>query len=539
MTHMATIVPVAPSTGGTLGVGGAPDAELVDGLRAGSRTAFEHLYELYRARIYNLALRIVQSPEDARDITQDVFVKVYRRLPGSNLTDLQLKPWLYRVAVNACYDHLRTRKVHRDIDVVTDTRATPVDTFEQAEMTQLVEQTLSDLSERHRTVLVLKDIHGLRHEEIAGILGITRGATETLLFRARESFRAHYGYLTAELPTPSCTVARDAAVTAVGGELSGDERRRILEHAHRCPACRATVKTWSAAGVGLGLFLQSMPLPTALQGAFPFGGAGAAAGGATGASAGTGAGVTGAGASATGGSAVAGSASVAAGGAGIAGGSSAGLSLATGGLLAKLGGAAGLKVAAVVIAATCTAGGGAAAYEADVLPGIHPHQAAPASSAEAHSAAATGKDEWTPPGLATAAASGGQGAARSAAAHDKGKNGAAGGKKTSGKEKGAANGKSGAQHGNAGVNGNAGGNSGNSNAGGNSANSNAGGNSGNSNAGGNSASSNAGGNSANSNAGGNSGNSNAGGNSDTSGSTKPDKPAKPTDPPKPDKTPAD
>ena len=200
-----------------MGAGGAPDAGLVDGLRAGSRDAFEQLYELYRARIYNLALRIVQSPEDARDITQDVFVKVYRRLPGSRLTDLQLKPWLYRVAVNACYDHLRTRKVHRDIDVVSDTRAMPVDTFEQAEMSQLVEQTLGDLSERHRTVLVLKDIHGLRHDEIAGILGISRGATETLLFRARESFRTHYIDLTAELPAP---------VVHVRARRRRDRRRR-------------------------------------------------------------------------------------------------------------------------------------------------------------------------------------------------------------------------------------------------------------------------------------------------------------------------
>ena len=75
---MATIVPIAPGTGGTASGDGEPDACLVDGLRAGHRDAFEQLYELYRGLIYNLALRILQSPEDARDITQDVFVKVYR-----------------------------------------------------------------------------------------------------------------------------------------------------------------------------------------------------------------------------------------------------------------------------------------------------------------------------------------------------------------------------------------------------------------------------------------------------------------------------
>ena len=273
---MATIVPIAPGTGDTASGDGAPDACLVDGLRAGHRDAFEQLYELYRGLIYNLALRILQSPEDARDITQDVFVKVYRRLPGSGLTDLQLKPWLYRVAVNACYDHLRTRKVHRDLDdSVTDTRAVSVDTFEQAEMGHLVEETLGGLSERHRTVLVLKDIHGLRHDEIAGILGISRGATETLLFRARESFRSHYAQLTTEFPAAVCTVARDAAVGAVGGALSGEERRRVMAHAAHCPTCRSTVGSWGTGAVGLGVFIHGVPVPAALQGGFPFAAAGA------------------------------------------------------------------------------------------------------------------------------------------------------------------------------------------------------------------------------------------------------------------------
>ena len=509
---MATIVPVAPDTGGTMDAGGVPDADLVDGLRAGRRDAFEQLYELYRARIYNLAVRILQSPEDARDITQDVFIKVYRRLPGSRLSDLQLKPWLYRVAVNACYDHLRTRRIHRDIDIVSDTRAVPVDTFEQSEMTHLVERTLGDLSERHRTVLVLKDIHGLRHDEIAGILDISRGATETLLFRARESFRSHYLELTSELPAPSCTFARDAAVSAVGGELSGDERQRILAHADHCPDCRETVRTWGAAAIGLGLFLHGVPVPASLQGAFPFGAAGAATGG-VGASAATGAGATGAGTGAAGtgtgagmsaGSAAAGSAGVAAGGAGVTASSATGFSLVTGGLLTKVGGAATLKIAALVVAATCTAGGGVAAYEADVLPGVHHHPTTPAATRAHGGAAATkhGEGTWTPPGLATATANGGKGAERSAAAHarDKGKGKSAAAKdRAPGKKKGAAKGKSGAQHGNAGGNGN--GNAG--------ANSNAGGNG------------NAG---ANSNAG---GNSNPGGSSKPTKATKPAKPAKP------------
>ena len=213
--------------------------------------------------------------------------------------------------------------------IVSDTRAVPVDTFEQAEMTHLVEQTLGDLSERHRTVLVLKDIHGLRHDEIAEILGISRGATETLLFRARESFRTRYLELTSELPAPSCTFARDAAVSAVGGELSGDERQRILTHADqpRLPRDRQDVGRPQPSGSACSS--TASPLPAALRAPSRSAATGAAAGGAARARRPASerrepAGAAGAG---TAGSRVGGgrSAGVAAGGAGVTGGSAAGL----------------------------------------------------------------------------------------------------------------------------------------------------------------------------------------------------------------------
>lgn len=512
---MATIVPTAPQGWGSR-PDGSPDSDLVEALRAGSREAFEQLYEQYRARIYNLALRILQSPEDACDITHDVFIKVYRRLPGSRVAGPQLKPWLYRVAVNACYDHLRTRKVHRDIDdVSTDTSAATIDTFEQAELSHLVEKTLADLSERHRTVLVLKDIHGLRHDEIAEILGISRGATETLLFRARESFRTHYARLTSELPIAACSVASDAALAAVGGGLDRHERRRVLAHAKHCPVCRKTVSTWGAAAVGLGLLVPEAPLPAALQGALPFAGAGAA--GAAGAGA-AGAGAAGAGAGAAGVSASGAAAGTLAGAAGAAAGSSAGLSLAAGGVIAKISGVAGAKVAALVIAATCTAGGGVAAYETGVLPGARPSPPpAVASQSGGVEAAKT-----TPPGLAVAAANGGKGAERSAAAgmaNGKGHENDTATSNGEGNGKGHANGKAnGKENGTANGNGE---NNGNANG------------QGNGNANGKDNGKDKG--NANGNAGAN-GNGQGNGNGQKETKTKPEKPAKPDKPEKPDKS---
>src|SRR5664280_429314 len=73
--------------------------DLLAGLRAGDPGAFERLYSDHAGSLYNLCLRILRSPEDAQDVTQEIFIKAYQRLPGST-PDLRLKAWLNRVAVN-------------------------------------------------------------------------------------------------------------------------------------------------------------------------------------------------------------------------------------------------------------------------------------------------------------------------------------------------------------------------------------------------------------------------------------------------------
>ena len=240
------------------------DEQLLVGLRAGSPASFAQLYRERAASIYNLCLRILRSPQDAQDVTHEVFIRAFRQLPGCG-EDFQLKAWLYRVAVNACYDLLRSRKAHPvSADAPDEIGPARIDAFEQAELARALEQTLARLSANHRTVLVLKDMHGLSHEEIAAALGMSRGATETLLFRARAAFRSTYLTIIAGQPAKRCDLARRAAVASVGGGLSELERRRIADHARFCPDCRKTVETWGLAVLGLGAFLHAVPLPAAL-----------------------------------------------------------------------------------------------------------------------------------------------------------------------------------------------------------------------------------------------------------------------------------
>ena len=232
------------------------DEALVAGLRAGKHAAFEEFVALYQTSIFNLALRILQQREDARDVAQEVFLKAYRQLPSQS-GELRLRPWVYRVTVNACYDHMRAcrrRPLPGDADV--ELREEPVDQVEQAELARLFRDSLRTLPPRQQIALLLKDVHGLPHCEIAESLGISRGSAEVLLFRARHSFRRSFTSLTAEPErTAACTVAERAAAEAVGGRLSDARRRHILHHAEHCPDCRRTVKGWSGAAVGLGIAL--------------------------------------------------------------------------------------------------------------------------------------------------------------------------------------------------------------------------------------------------------------------------------------------
>jgi RNA polymerase sigma-70 factor, ECF subfamily len=247
------------------------DDDFVRGLRAGRPEAFELLFALYRTQIYNLARRTLHDAEEAEDATQETFLKAFQQIPRQN-GDLQLEPWLYRVAVNTCFDHLRTRRRRPTTPLAEQAeQASPTDQFAQAETGRLVEETLKRLSERHRVALVLKDLHGFTHEEIGAVLGISRGAAETLLFRARESFRSVFEGLS---PVPEgnegCAYARSVALALVGRDVSPVHKRELVEHAKRCPACRRSLQLRGGLALGLGLFVRELAPPAAMGSSVAF-----------------------------------------------------------------------------------------------------------------------------------------------------------------------------------------------------------------------------------------------------------------------------
>jgi RNA polymerase sigma-70 factor (ECF subfamily) len=264
---MAVTWAVDATGGAAPGDAGSPHSEddLVARLREGRTDAFELLFVRYRTPVYNLAARLLRDAEEAKDAAQETFVKALQQLPRQD-GDCRLKPWLYRVTVNICLDRLRSRRRHPTCSLAEDVEhASPTDEFAQAETARLVDEALRQLSERHRAVLVLKDLHGLTHDEIAAVLGISRGAAETLLFRARESFRSIFEKLSPSIGDPaSCAYARGVALALVGRNVSPQRRRELAEHVKVCPACRRSLDLRTGVAFGLALFLHRLTPPQTL-----------------------------------------------------------------------------------------------------------------------------------------------------------------------------------------------------------------------------------------------------------------------------------
>ena len=180
------LMPTPPAT--------APD--LVRGLQAGRPDAFERLYGEYHAPIYNLCARVLGDREEAKDVTQEVFIKAFDQLPAADAESFGLRPWLYRVATNACFNTLRSRrKLDGRGDAGLERTASGVDEFERAQTVALVEQSLGEMNERYRTALVLKDLQGLPPEEIAEVMEVSRANADVLVHRARASFKTVFAKL--------------------------------------------------------------------------------------------------------------------------------------------------------------------------------------------------------------------------------------------------------------------------------------------------------------------------------------------------------
>ncbi|RIK46334.1 MAG: RNA polymerase subunit sigma-24 [Chloroflexi bacterium] len=168
--------------------------------KEGDQAAFEAIVQRYERQIYSFVYRMMGDADDAYDLTQDCFVRAYKSLSSTN-HELNVSAWLHRIASNACLDVLRRRQRIRWLpwdpvkhDGMLEAHASddPERLAVARETSSSVQDVLNRMSPRNRLALVLREYEGLSCEEIGDIMGLSRSAVKSVLFRGREEFRKLY-----------------------------------------------------------------------------------------------------------------------------------------------------------------------------------------------------------------------------------------------------------------------------------------------------------------------------------------------------------
>lgn len=158
----------------------------------GDGDAFCALIGKYENKIYNIAYKFMQNSFDAQDAAQDAIIKMYRSIRKFSFQSA-FSTWMYRVVANTCLDALRARRpsvpMEEYSDAAVSREGNPDEQAENSELGRGIRTAVEELSEKYRSVLVLKDMEGLKYEEVAEILSITPGTVKSRLFRAREKLR--------------------------------------------------------------------------------------------------------------------------------------------------------------------------------------------------------------------------------------------------------------------------------------------------------------------------------------------------------------
>jgi RNA polymerase sigma-70 factor (ECF subfamily) len=181
------------------------DIELVEQTRAGNHDAFRVLYQRYHRRVYALAFGVVQNADDALDVVQDGFIKAHRHLDKFE-GNSSFYTWLYRIIMNLSIDHIRKHKRGRHVDFDDAINhdqdeggddgllprvlgQNPGKSLVRKEIREQISKALAELSDNHRTVLVMRELEGLSYEEMAQAMKCSKGTIMSRLFHARRNMQ--------------------------------------------------------------------------------------------------------------------------------------------------------------------------------------------------------------------------------------------------------------------------------------------------------------------------------------------------------------
>jgi RNA polymerase sigma-70 factor (ECF subfamily) len=180
------------------------DRELVSRAQKGDRAAFRTLFERYSRRAYSLAFGVVRNPDDALDVVQDAFIKAHRHLDKFE-GQASFYTWLYRIVMNLAIDHIRKNRRQKVVDFSDGTLdegglgeeslipriigGNPGRAMLDREIRDRIAAALDELSDNHRAVLVMRELEGLSYEEMAQVMGCSKGTIMSRLFHARRNMQ--------------------------------------------------------------------------------------------------------------------------------------------------------------------------------------------------------------------------------------------------------------------------------------------------------------------------------------------------------------
>jgi RNA polymerase sigma-70 factor (ECF subfamily) len=169
--------------------------------RGGDRRAFAELVELYKDKIYHLGYRMLNQKQEAEDVVQETFLRVYMNLERYD-ENQKFSTWIYRIATNLCIDRLRKRKPNYSIDaemsdndgtdwhaILPSDEAGPEDELILSETQQNIRNTIQSLPDKYRTVVVLRYLHDMSLQEISDVLEMPVTTVKTRVHRGREFLR--------------------------------------------------------------------------------------------------------------------------------------------------------------------------------------------------------------------------------------------------------------------------------------------------------------------------------------------------------------
>jgi RNA polymerase sigma-70 factor (ECF subfamily) len=181
------------------------DIRLARRIQQGDRRAFEEFVDAYGNGVHKLVRRHIANPTDAEDVTQEIFLELFRSL-GSFRGDSALSTWVYRVAVNRCLKHCRrSEPISVPLDGAElsdgDCDRDPVRSAARSELSDQVQDAIDALPPLHRDVVILHEMHGLTYRQCATVLNLPVGTVKSRLSNAFGRLRASLsGYVLAEIP---------------------------------------------------------------------------------------------------------------------------------------------------------------------------------------------------------------------------------------------------------------------------------------------------------------------------------------------------